>query len=231
MAFCDLILSRGLQFTWQLPSGTRSEAIDDEVAALLHAAGCRNLTYAPESGSPRILRRIKKRVDPDRMLHSMRGAVRNRLNIKTNTMIGFPDETRREVWETILYSLKMAWVGVHDTSISMFSPYPGSELFTELCERNKIRLNDEYFLSLASYTDITKTATWANNLSSAELGFLRLFGLAAFYGTQYLLRPWRLIGTLVNLLSDREESRLDKSLRDYIARSHKKQGGPHTLGS
>ncbi|MBU37796.1 MAG: radical SAM protein, partial [Anaerolineaceae bacterium] len=231
VAFCELILSRGLQFTWQLPSGTRSEAIDDEVAALLHAAGCRNLTYAPESGSPRILRRIKKRVDPDRMLHSMRGAVRNRLNIKTNTMIGFPDETRREVWETILYSLKMAWVGVHDTSISMFSPYPGSELFTELCERNKIRLNDEYFLSLASYTDITKTATWANNLSSAELGFLRLLGLAAFYGTQYLLRPWRLIGTLVNLLSDREESRLDKSLRDYIARSHKKQGGPHTLGS
>lgn len=231
VAFCELILSRGLQFTWQLPSGTRSEAIDDEVAALLHAAGCRNLTYAPESGSPSILRRIKKRIDPDRMLHSMRGAVRNKLNIKTNIMIGFPDETRREVWETILYLLKMAWVGVHDTSISMFSPYPGSELFTELRERNKIRLNDEYFLSLASYTDITKTSTWASNLSSAELGFLRLLGLAAFYGTQYLLRPWRLIGTLVNLLSDRQESRLDKSLRDYIRRSYKKQGSPLSLES
>ena len=231
VTFCELILSRGLQFTWQLPSGTRSEAIDDEVAALLHAAGCRNLTYAPESGSPSILRRIKKRIDPNRMLHSMRGAVRNRLNIKTNIMIGFPDETRREVWETILYLLKMAWVGVHDTSISMFSPYPGSELFTELRERNKIRLNDEYFLSLASYTDITKTSTWASNLSSSELGFLRLLGLAVFYGTQYLFRPWRLIGTLVNLLSNRQESRLDKSLRDYIARSHKKQGSPLSFGS
>lgn len=231
VAFCELILARGLQFTWQLPSGTRSEAIDDEVAALLHAAGCRNLTYAPESGSPSILRRIKKRIDPDRMLHSMRGAVRNKLNIKTNIMIGFPDETRREVWETILYLLKMAWVGVHDTSISMFSPYPGSELFTELRGRNKIRLNDEYFLALASYTDVTKTTTWASKLSSSELGFLRLLGLATFYGTQYLFRPWRLIGTLVNLLSNRQESRLDKSLRDYIARSSKNQGSPLSLGS
>jgi radical SAM superfamily enzyme YgiQ (UPF0313 family) len=58
--FCRLILARGLSFTWQLPSGTRSEAIDAEVAELLHRSGCRNVSYAPESGSPETLARIKK---------------------------------------------------------------------------------------------------------------------------------------------------------------------------
>src|SRR3972149_5182125 len=34
--FCRKIEQRGMTFTWQLPSGTRSEAIDDEVAEWLH---------------------------------------------------------------------------------------------------------------------------------------------------------------------------------------------------
>ena len=50
--FTNRILERGMTFTWQLPSGTRSEAIDEEVCRRLYASGCRNMSYAPESGSP-----------------------------------------------------------------------------------------------------------------------------------------------------------------------------------
>ena len=39
-----------LDITWQLPSGTRSEAIDEEVAELLRRTGMINMAYAPESG-------------------------------------------------------------------------------------------------------------------------------------------------------------------------------------
>src|SRR5437016_2011046 len=49
--FCRAIERRGMRFLWQLPSGTRSEAIDAEVASWLYRTGCRNLSYAPESGS------------------------------------------------------------------------------------------------------------------------------------------------------------------------------------
>ena len=54
--FCELVIASGLRFTWQLPSGTRSEAIDAEVSRLPYASGCRNLSYAPESGSKAVLR-------------------------------------------------------------------------------------------------------------------------------------------------------------------------------
>jgi radical SAM superfamily enzyme YgiQ (UPF0313 family) len=222
--FCWLILDRGLKFTWQLPSGTRSEAIDEEVCRLLYASGCRNVSYAPESGSREVLRRIKKKVKLDRMLTSMRGAVRSGLNVKANIIFGFPDETRWEVWQTIGFLFMMALTGVHDVSISMFSPYPGSELFSELLEQGKIKaFSDEYFLSLTAYTDMARAVSWTDNMSSKELNFLRMFGLLGFYGTQYLLRPWRLIQTLRNLISNRQESRLDKTLQDYIRRFFKSQ--------
>ena len=73
--FCRLIIDSGVTITWQLPSGTRSEAIDSEVTRLLYASGCRYVNYAPESGSEEILRLIKKQIDKKKMLESMRDAV------------------------------------------------------------------------------------------------------------------------------------------------------------
>ena len=72
--FSQHLIDRNLNITWQLPSGTRSEALDEEVLPYLHKSGCRNLSYAPESGSPRVLKRIKKKVEPKRMIKSMRTA-------------------------------------------------------------------------------------------------------------------------------------------------------------
>ena len=71
--FTTSIIDRKMAFTWQLPSGTRSEAIDDEVSRLLYESGCRNMSYAPESGSPEVLKRIKKVVKLDKLEASVLG--------------------------------------------------------------------------------------------------------------------------------------------------------------
>jgi len=217
--FCHLILKRGLKFTWQLPSGTRSEAIDSEVTRLLYESGCRNLSYAPESGSPAVLQRIKKKVHLDRMERSMRSAIGNGLNLKLNIIMGFPDEKRSEIWQTIGFLAKVGLLGVHDASVSMFSPYPGSELYDQMRAQGRIpELSDEYFLSLGSYKDFTQTVSFAHGMSTNELGFYRILGMLVFYGVQYAVRPWRLVGTIVNLFRQRQVSRLDKSLQDLAKR-------------
>jgi radical SAM superfamily enzyme YgiQ (UPF0313 family) len=217
--FCRLILASGLTFTWQLPSGTRSEAIDGEVSRLLYEAGCRNMSYAPESGSPTVLKRIKKRVDLGRMKQSMRAAVKNGVNIKANIILGFPDETHREVWQTMTIIVEMGALGVHDMSISPFSPYPESELFDDLRKRGRIvELSDAYFYSLATYTDLLRTVSVADRISGRALGLYRLFGMVLFYAVSYAVRPWRLVRTLSNLFHDRQESRLEMSLRDLFFR-------------
>jgi len=217
--FTNRILERKMAFTWQLPSGTRSEAIDDEVSRLLYESGCRNMSYAPESGSPEVLKRIKKVVKLDRLEASVRGAVRSGLNVKLNIIMGFPKESRKELGQTVRFLARMGFVGVHDMSVSLFSPYPGSELYHELRKSGRIpELSDEYFLGLCAYKDFAQSVSYTDGLSPRVLNLHRILGFLVFYGIQYAVRPWRMVRLLMNLLQHRQESRLDKSLQDLAHR-------------
>ena len=217
--FTNRILERGMKFTWQLPSGTRSEAIDEEVCRLLYASGCRNMSYAPESGSPDVLKRIKKVVKLDRLEASVLSAVRNGMNVKLNIIMGFPLETRKELGQTIRFLARMGFAGVHDMSISLFSPYPGSELYHDLRKNGQIpELSDEYFLSLCAYKDFAQTVSYSGDVTPRVLNVYRLLGFLVFYGIQYAVRPWRVARLFLNLLQHRQESRLDKSLQDLTRR-------------
>jgi len=60
--FCKRLIAENIQLRWSLPSGTRSEALDHETLGYLRQTGCNYLVYAPESGSPATLKRIKKRI-------------------------------------------------------------------------------------------------------------------------------------------------------------------------
>jgi radical SAM superfamily enzyme YgiQ (UPF0313 family) len=219
MEFTQLILDRKMKFTWQLPSGTRSEAIDREVSRRLYVSGCRNMSYAPESGSPEVLKRIKKVVKLDRLEESVLGAVREGLNVKLNIIMGFPGESKQELGETLRFLFRMGRAGVHDMSISLFSPYPGSELYHDLRASGRIpELSDDYFLGLCAYKDFSQSVSYTDGLSPRVLNVYRIGGYLVFYGTQYAVRPWRIVRVLQNLLQHRQESRLDKSLQDLARR-------------
>jgi len=224
LQFTRRILERGMTFTWQLPSGTRSEAIDGEVSRLLYASGCRNVSYAPESGSPEVLDRIKKVVKLDRLEDSATGAVRAGLNVKLNVIMGFPDESRRELGQTVKFLARMGLAGIHDASVSLFSPYPGSELYRELSTSARIpALSDEYFLGLGAYKDFAQSTSYSEGVAPRTLNRYRLLGILTFYAAQYVARPWRLLRLFGNLLRHRQESRLDKSLQDLLARLHNRR--------
>jgi anaerobic magnesium-protoporphyrin IX monomethyl ester cyclase len=197
--FCELIIASGRQFTWQLPSGTRSEAIDEEVTRLLYRSGCRYVNYAPESGSEVTLDRIKKRISKANMLASMRWAVGNGINVKANFILGFPGERLRQVWQTYRFVLAMSWVGIHDVSVFPFSPYPGSELFEFVRARGDVTLGEEYFLSLSQYTDPRYTRSYCEHLSPFVLRLLCLVAMALFYGLSYVRRPGRFFRLVRNV--------------------------------
>jgi radical SAM superfamily enzyme YgiQ (UPF0313 family) len=76
-----------------------------------------NLTYAPESGSPAVLDQIKKRVKLPRLYDSIRAAKRNGIFVKCNLIIGFPKETRLDMWKTVWAAIRFAFVGVDDTGV------------------------------------------------------------------------------------------------------------------
>jgi len=233
LEFGTLLLREDLRITWQLPSGTRSEAIDDEVAQLLYRSGCRIINYAPESGSPAELKRIKKKVDPARMIRSMRGAHRAGLQIKANFIFGFPDSSWRDVFKTFGFFARIAWVGVEDIGAFPFSPYPGSELFTRLKDRGRLRMDEEYFASLLAYTDPQHSVSYADFIGSRALSFLNVFAMLFFYSLSFLVRPQRLIKLATAWLGHDSSTKLTMALanrrRKHLAMRLAKERGVETV--
>ena len=200
--FCKRLIAEGIDIKWSLPSGTRSEALDRETLGYLKRTGCNYLVYAPESGSPETLRKIKKRVDLDRLTASVLEAKRQGIIVRTNLIIGFPHETRRNVFETIRYGLFMAVKGADEVSINIFSPYPGTEIFNELVAHGRISINDNYFMSLTSLnSDYTARNPLTCNkfMGSGELAFYRIAFMLANYAIGYLVFPSRIWRTVRNV--------------------------------
>lgn len=202
--FCNKLIEKNIKLKWSLPSGTRSEALDEEVLGLLYKTGCNYLVYAPESGSKETLKRIKKRIDLKKLTASVIEAKRQKLILRTNLIIGFPEETRKDVFTTILYGLYLSFRGVDEVTINIFSPYPGTEIFKKLVSDGKIVINDDYFYGLTSLNSEFSNLnpmTCNENISKRELAIIRLFFLLTNYTLGYIIYPSRIIRTIGNIFS------------------------------
>lgn len=217
MAFCGELDRRGLKISYQLPSGTRSEAIDAEVAAALHRSGCCHIVYAPESGSERTLKRVKKQIKLPRLFDSMRAAVRVGTFVKANIVLGFPGDTHGDIWKTFWFLVRLAAIGVHDVFIYTFSPYPGSPLFDRLRAAGRInRVDERYFFDLTAYIKLTQAISYTDHVSSRMLAAYRFLGLVMFYGLSFLLHPRRLFRILRNLRSPQADTRIEQFIKSIL---------------
>ena len=203
--FCNALIREGIQIKWSLPSGTRSEALDAETLGLLKQTGCNYLVYAPETGSQRTADIIKKRIKLPKFTESVLQAKAIGVVLRTNLIIGFPHETRRDVFATVMYGLRLALRGVDEVSINIFSPYPGSEIFIDLVRQGKVTLNDANFFSLTSlnsdYTTLSHKTVNAN-IGERELALYRITFMVTNYLISYLAYPKRIIRTYRNLFVD-----------------------------
>src|SRR5215468_2187843 len=220
--FCQQLVARGITLDWSLPSGTRSEALDEEALSWIARANGKYLVYAPESGSVATLKRIKKKIRLDHMYRSMRAAVPRGIVVRTNIIIGFPDETRREIWTTLWALARFAWIGVDEIALGLFQPYPGTELFEGLKARGMIRLDDDYFEMLAHFSTgkvSPATASVCAAVGRYELFCYRLLGTLLFLVLSYALRPARIWRTIHNIaFTDRSATVIEQRLRDRVRR-------------
>jgi len=201
--FCQRLIDEGLDYLkWSLPSGTRSEALDSETLGMLKRTNCNYLVYAPESGSPETLVKIKKRIELDKLTQSVLEAKRQGIIVRTNLIIGFPHETRRNIYETIRYGLYLAWKGADEVTINIFSPYPGTEIFAELQQQGRVTVDDDYFLALTSLnSDYTafNPLTCNDQVGAREMAIYRIGFMLTNYLVGYVRFPSRIWRTLRNI--------------------------------
>ena len=216
MEFCQRLLDENLNITWQLPSGTRAEAIDYEVAVMLKKAGCANISYAPESGSEKILKSTKKKIKIENMLKSIKESHRAGLVVKLNIMMGMPDETLGDILKTYWFLIKASFYGARDAAPSIFNPYPGSSLFEQLRKEQKITVNDDFFMSIVYSQSFQGFSNYNDNLSKKQMIALLWGGFLVFYASNFLFRPWRAFISLYNILSNKSQTLGEAAIIDVI---------------
>ena len=213
IAFAQELVRRNLQITYQLPSGTRSEAIDKEVAEWLKKSGCTHVNYAPESGSERTLKRIKKKVDLGNLLESLKYVCDQDIKVMCNIIL-FPHESPRDVLQTFGLMFRMAWVGLHDITFVPFVPYPGTELYEELKRQKKIpEFSEEHFKSLLIHSDLLHANSYNPYFGPKAVIVIRLLFLGSFYMTSLLLRPQRIYFLIRNIVGNNPQTRGEGGLR------------------
>jgi anaerobic magnesium-protoporphyrin IX monomethyl ester cyclase len=142
------------------------------------------------------------------------------INVKTNIVLGFPGQTRREVFATMRFLVSLALLGVRDTMVSLFSPYPGSETYRQLVAQGKLPApNDEYFYSLLAYHNFASGRSWTDHVRGAELAIYRILGMLLFYTVSFARRPVRVIELLWHIATRRHESPLERGVVEFAQRA------------
>lgn len=209
--FCKKLVDKKLNITWSLPTGTRSEVLDFEVLQHLKASGCQKITLAPESGSTKTLKDIRKKIDPNSVLRIVSDSRNCGLISRLNIIYGFPNQDWSQIFESILFIWKAAFRGANDVACFAFAPYPGSELFEQLVHQKKIIRDENYidFLSQLVFTKSRGNVSWSNHLSGNEITLLVWFSMGSFYFISFVTHPIRLFQTIFRLVKLKPQTTLE----------------------
>jgi radical SAM superfamily enzyme YgiQ (UPF0313 family) len=220
VTFCRELIRRRLDVVWQFPSGTRCEAIDDEVAPLLRESGGRHLAFAPESGSERTRGLIKKKMTTPALLAAVRASVRAGLNVTAFFVLGFPHDTREDIRGTVRLARRLAREGIDDINMSFFFPIPNTELYHDLVRKGRVQLTDGFFMAPITSVDVTLRAedNYCEALSAGQLTRLKYWVFLNFYATSFLVRPSRLLRILACVFTAREDSKLEAFVQELKRR-------------
>ena len=216
------LIELNLPVEWSFPSGTRSEVLDEEVLGLLKQVGTSYIVYAPESGSERTLKAIKKQIKLADVLSSIDQAKKVGILTRANFIIGFPTETRTDIYKTFWVAIKCVVKGVDDVQPYLFNPYPGSELFDGFLDRHEVVLSDDYFLSISNQNSDAfnfSPLTFNKNMPVWELALYRMLMALSCYAIGYMIYPSRIIRSIRNIyFGSRTDTVFESRLRAAVNR-------------
>jgi len=122
LEFCAAVSGMGI--TWDCD--TRVDRVDEELLSAMAGAGCVKVAFGVESGSPRVLKWIKKGITVDQVRDAFRWTRRAGMLSCAFFMIGnHPDETESDVKAT---SRLIREISPDLITVAISTPYPTTEL-------------------------------------------------------------------------------------------------------
>jgi anaerobic magnesium-protoporphyrin IX monomethyl ester cyclase len=125
-AICHHIIREKLDVLWSCMA--RVDFVDPEILELMYQAGCRQIRYGIESGSPEVLKIIKKQIKLDQIKNAVKWTRRAGIRTMGYFMIGHPGETKDTIRQTIDFAKR---IDLDEFKINFFTPLPGTEIYRE----------------------------------------------------------------------------------------------------
>ncbi len=131
---CREIKKRRLNFKWGCEG--HINFINQELIAEMESAGCYDMAFGIESGVQRLLDKINKKTNLNK-IEKVINMVRNNTKIKISGLfiLGLPGESYKDSLATIKFAKKLP---LDMAQFSILTPYPGSPFFYELQEKREI---------------------------------------------------------------------------------------------
>jgi radical SAM superfamily enzyme YgiQ (UPF0313 family) len=173
--FADMYSEFDLPFWCQ----TRIETITDEKIQLLKKMNCDRISIGIEHGNEEYRRKfLHKTFTNQQVIDAFKILNKYKINVSVNNMIGFPDETRDLVFDTIKLNRK-----INSDSVNgfVFQPYSGTYL-REYCVKKGYIPEDNNFID----NPIGNSVLTMPQLTKEEIeGLLRTFVLYVKMPTSY----------------------------------------------
>jgi len=104
----------------------RPETTNERKLSLLKEAGCESMTMGVESGNEQLRRKVLNRSMSNEQIERATSIIKEHgIRLATFNMIGLPEESRDNVFETILFNRKL---NVGAANVFIVYPFPGTEI-------------------------------------------------------------------------------------------------------
>ncbi|GAI66195.1 unnamed protein product, partial [marine sediment metagenome] len=139
----DLQKELSEKITWGC--GGRANLMTEELIVAMAKAGCVLIGYGIESGSQKMLNRMKKKVIVEQAKQTVRLTQKYLGWADCSFMIGTPGETKETIQETIDFCKELNLI---PEVIFFATPYPGTELYRIAIQQGKIKNEEAYVMGL-----------------------------------------------------------------------------------
>ena len=162
MNFCDSLIEGGLNRRISWKCDTRVNLVDYQLLKKMKEAGCVQIDLGIECGNDNMLEYVKKGITIEQVLKAFE--IANEIGIGTLAyfMMGFPDETQKDIEDTIRLMKK---VKPSHPCWSIATPYPGTELY-DICKSEGLIRED---VNWSTYHHHSKNVCFSKQLTQEEL--------------------------------------------------------------
>jgi radical SAM superfamily enzyme YgiQ (UPF0313 family) len=127
---CQGLIQSRLGVTWGCSA--RTDRVDEELLTQMMRAGCTDIYFGLETGSPRIQKLIRKNLNLDDAMAKLRLASNLGIRVTTSLIIGFPQEQESDLADTLDLALRLRqWrPRLGSVQVHLLAPLAGTDLTT-----------------------------------------------------------------------------------------------------